>query len=397
MMREFHPEYASGASLLAQVLNRRGETARAEALLQFSRQIHDPALVDPWQAALLEDCYDNQRLAIIAEQFLTTGQVDEARQLLGRMEELDPTSWIPPAVRGWSQAQAGHHLEAVAEYRAALQKGGDAERICPLLAASFLALSRAAEAASMLAEYQTKFPGSIPLLRAAAEVAVWQGDEKQARILLTKVLMAEPYLQAANKSLALILWKAGEREAAARCLQRVVQVYPAEVDARGLLGQYYLEKNDPRAAIPLLEQALAHLPASDPRRQRLTAMLGTACRMAGSLAAAQGDYGEAGRLADQAMTYLPEELRVYALKAQVCLQLKQYAPARQALQKMLTLAPGNPTVLLHLGDATYLAGDKAEARQHWEKARQRVTASDGELTAALDARLKGPFPAQLIP
>jgi len=64
---------------------------------------------------------------------------------------------------------------------------------------------------------------------------------------------------------------------------------------------------------------------------------------------------------------------------------------------MLTLAPGDPTILLHLGDATYLAGDANQARQHWEKARQQVTGAEGELLVALEARLNGPFPANLNP
>jgi tetratricopeptide (TPR) repeat protein len=396
-LREFHPEFSSGAALLAQVLGRRGETERAAALQQISRQIHDPELVDPWQDALLADCYDSQRLAILAEQLLITGRATEASHFLTRLESLDPQSWIPAAVRGWSLAQAGQHPEAVREYHHALDQGGDADRICPLLEASLLALDRAPEAAVLLAEYHAKRPDSIPILRSYAEVAIWQGDEKLARVLLTKLVQAEPYLQAPNLNLARILWKAGERDEAARCLQRIVQGYPADIDARGMLAQYWLEKPDPPSAIKPLEQAIAQLPTTDPRRQPLTTMLGLAYRLTGNLAAARGDYAEAVRLADLAIGQRPEELPAYALKAQACLRLKKFPLAVDALEKMLTLAPGDPTVLLHLGDACYLAGEAGRAHAHWIDARQRVTADERDLAAALDLRLKNPGSVNLLP
>ena len=43
-----------------------------------------------------------------------------------------------------------------------------------------------------------------------------------------------------NMSLVPILWAAGERDAAAQCLKRVAEAYPADLDSRGFLGQYYM-------------------------------------------------------------------------------------------------------------------------------------------------------------
>ena len=73
-------------------------------------------------------------------------------------------------------------------------------------------------------------------------------DNKLARSLLSEVLREEPNLYMPNMSMVQILWDAGEHDAAAQCLQRVARVFPADVDSRGLLGQYYMEKADPWSA-----------------------------------------------------------------------------------------------------------------------------------------------------
>jgi tetratricopeptide (TPR) repeat protein len=384
-----HPESASGAALLAQVLSRRGETDRANALTQRSQQIHEPLPVDPWLDALLVACYDVRRLALAAEQNLTAGQMDQALPYLDRIDELDPKSWIPPILRGWTHERAGDHSAAVREYRLALEKGGDPEKICPLLAAALLSLGDKAGATALLAEYRAKLPDSIPILRSSAEVAVRMGDDKLARELLIKVLQAEPYLYMPNMSLAGILWNAGERDQAAQCLLRVAKVFPADVDSRGLLGQYYLEKSDPSSAIVPLEQALANVGDNAPVRERLASMLTTAYLMAGSTEAEKGHFAEALAFSDQAIRISPAALGARALKANVLLHMKDFGRAAEVLEAVVSLEPGNPSFRLSLGDALYRNGEPDRARAQWGKARQLAAVGNDDLKAALDLRLTG--------
>ena len=384
-----HPESASGAALLAQILDRRGETERAAAMTLWSRQKHEPAPSDPWLEAMRVDCFDLQRLALTFEQYLMAGQMAEALPFLERIAELDPGNWTPQLLRGWSQERAGRHREAVVEYRAALQKGGDPEKICPLLVTSLLALGDLAEAATLLAEYHAKLPESVPILLSYADVAVRRGDEKLARELLGRVLQAEPYLYTPNMNLARILWAAGEREEAVKCLLRVIRVFPVDVASRGLVAQYYLEKHDPAAAIGPLEQALPHAGNRTPAQEKLTAMLAAAYVQAGTTEAEKGRFAAAVDLAEKAGRIAPDGLPAYALKANASLQLKQFQSAAEALEKMAALEPANPTIQLSLGDVLYQKGQADEARRHWEKARLLVAAGDDELRAALDLRLSG--------
>jgi tetratricopeptide (TPR) repeat protein len=390
-----HPESTSGAALLANILDRRGETEEAASMRERSQHTQEPIPADPWMKALLVDCYDLLRLGTAFEDYQRTGQMGEALPFLDRLEELDPKGWTAPMLRGWSQKQAGHYPEAVAEYRLALNNGGDPERICPLLVNALLNGGRPADAAALLAQYRARLPQSIPILLSYSEVAVRMRDSRLARSLLAEVLQKEPYLYMPNMSMAQILWVAGEHDAAAQCLQRVAKVYPADVDSRGLLGQYYMEKADPWSAIAPLEQAIADVGAKDPRRERLTKMLDTAYLSAGSLEASRGHYEKAASFSEKSILLVPNGMRGYGLKANVCRKMKDFKGAEQALEKMSSLDPAEPMIELSIGDVVYQAGDRDKAREHWQRALQLAPSNATELRAAVGLRLGGHVPADL--
>ena len=384
-----HPEATSGAALFAQVLGRRGETERAAAMTQWSQQKRDPVLPDPWMDALLADCYDSQRLTLKFEEYLFTGQMEEAQSFLARVEELDPKSWTPQMLRGWSLARSKQHAEAVAQYRQALAKGGDPEKLCPLLVTSLLALPDLAEAGKMMADYSARLPDSIPILTAYSEVAVRMGDETLAAGLLRKILEKEPYLYTPNISLAKILWSTPQREEAVKCLLRIAKVFPVDVASRGLLGQYYLEKSQPLSAIEPLEQARAQSGAGTPAEKRLTEMLGLAYLQAGSAESGRGRMAETTRYYEKAVQLAPNDLKTRAFIANSWVELKDFKRAAEALEKMAALQPDNPTIQLSLGDVQYQAGLADQARIHWQRALQLTATDDGDLRHALEARLKG--------
>jgi tetratricopeptide (TPR) repeat protein len=387
-----HPESTSGAGLLANILDRRGDAEEAAAMRARSQQTQEPIPPDPWTGDLLVHCYDLMRLGTAFEDYQRTGQMGEALPLLDRLEELDPKGWIAPMLRGWSQRQAGRYPEAVEEYRLALRNGGDPERICPLLVNAMLRQGKPADAAALLAAYREKMPHSVPILLSYSEVAVRMKDAKLARSLLAEVLEKEPYLYMPNMSMAQILWVAGEHDSAAQCLKRVAKVFPADVDSRGLLGQYYMEKPDPWSAMAPLEQAIAHVEPKDPRRERLTKMLDTAYLTAGSLEASQGHFAKAVSLAEKSILLVPGGMRGYGLKANACRSMKDFKGAADALGKMSALAPNEPMIQLGLGDAVYQAGDSDQAREHWKRALQLAPADAAPLREAIGQRLAGRVP-----
>lgn len=384
-----HPESASGAALLAQVLDRRGETDRAVALAQSSHQKPEQPPADPWKNALLVDCYDVQRLSITFEEYFKTGKMDEATPLLDRLAVLDPNGPITKMFAGFSHAKTLQHVAAVREYYEALGRGGDPEKIAPLLVGSLLAIGKVDEAADLMADLYAKMPASSPIAKAYAEVALRKNDEKLSRELLAKILEKEPYLQSQNMNLAKILWAAGERDAAAKYLQRITSVYANDVPSRGLLGEYFLSKHDPVSAIAPLEQGLKYVVAKTPAQKSLTTMLGTAYLQAGNGAAEKADFVRAIDYYEKAAQLNPADLDAFAGVANAGVVLKQFHRAAGALEKMASLQPDDPAIHLSLGDVLYQDGNATEARRHWGKALQLDPDGETEMRNALNDRLGG--------
>jgi tetratricopeptide (TPR) repeat protein len=395
---ERRPESAAAAAVLSQVLERQGAAERAAALRQWSEQAHDPVAPDPWLRPLLLGCYDVQRLGLAFEQYRLAGQMDEALPLLDRLEELDPSSWIPPLLRGWSENKAGRYGEAVRQYQAALDKGGDPEKIGPLMGAALISGGRLRDAAALLADLHARRPRSEAILRSYCEVAVKEGDHGLARTLLAELLKEDPFLYLPNMSMVQILWSEGHPDEAVPYLQRVARVYPADIDARGLLAQYYLERADPFSAIGPLEQALAVLAGSrDKRRDRISGLLYTAYLVGGSLKAAQGQFAPAVDLAERAIALDPAGMRGYALEVNVLKRTGDFRRAADAMERLVALNPADPAARMSLGDLAYQADDRDRARREWQRALEQSPAGPSKVRAALERRLAGPMDAAVLP
>ena len=386
-----HPEMTSGAALLAQVFERRGERERAELMGKWARQKPEPLPEDPWMDALLGYSFDIQRLSLKFEEYLTSGEIDHAVPLLGRVEELDPKSPIPQLLRGWSQARDHNDAEAVRQYRMALDKGGDPERICPYMVQSLIALGRVDDAESLMAEFYAKKPDSVPLLISYSDVAVRKGDNAKAKELLRKVLVKEPFRFAANMNLAKILWADGERDEAAACLERAAKVSASDIPSRALLAEYYLAKSEPLSAIPHLEQALDQAPPGMTGTANLQAMLYTAYIQAGEASDSKGDTAAAGAFYDKAIVLGPSNPVGLARKAASCAAARDFKGAAEALARLQALQPGNPTIYLSLGDVLYQSGDAARARSEWQKALDLTSSRNIALREAIRSRLTGPI------
>ncbi|HEY1791603.1 MAG TPA: tetratricopeptide repeat protein [Opitutaceae bacterium] len=382
-----HPENASGAGLYAEILGRRGDKAGEARMTLLSRQKPEEAVPNPWVDDLYPRCYDIQRLSLKFEEYFNSGAIERAEPLMQRVGEVDPSNPIPQFVEGWSLARSHRDAEAVEEYKRALDKGGDPERICPFMAQSLLALGRTREAAALLASAYAKRPDSVSLLMVYADVAGKAGETAAARPLLEKLLQRQPDLRSANMSLARILWSSGERDAAARRLQRVADGYPADVPSRALLGEYFVGKGQAALAVPPLEEALRSPDLRPDAAAQVTASLYRAY-----LAAARDSDPSGTRAAgwaDKAERLEPGVPDAYAAKAAICAAAGQLDEAAQALGGLAALQPSNPTVFLSWGDVAYKKGDAALAAQKWRLALSLTPEGDSRLREALRSRLDG--------
>jgi tetratricopeptide (TPR) repeat protein len=124
-------------------------------------------------------------------------------------------------------------------------------------------------------------------------------------------------------------------------------------------------------------------------------MLDTAYLSAGSLEASRGHYEKAASFSEKSILLVPNGMRGYGLKANVCRKMKDFKGAEQALEKMSSLDPAEPMIELSIGDVVYQAGDRDKAREHWQRALQLAPSNATELRAAVGLRLGGHVPADL--
>jgi predicted Zn-dependent protease len=343
--------------------------------------------VDPWLDALWVDCWDPQRLTLRFEELVNSNQLEEARPLLDRVAALDPDSWLPYFFRGETLRSAHRPADAVREYRLALQKSGDPERILPLLVPALLELDRAGEAEEEVNRYLAARPDSIGLLTLQSELVGRRGGN--VRPLLVALLQREPYLYQPNLDLAEILSANHEDAAAVECLTRVAKAFPFDVASRAVLAEYYLQRNKPGLAILPLEQALAQAKPGSEVQQRLYALLASACLKAGTSARAEGKTAEAAEFLEKAARLSPEGLAALAALVGDAVSAKQFRPAIDVLQRLARLQPGNPTIQISLGDLFYQVGETEIARTHWDQALKLAAPTDAALRAALTTRLSG--------
>lgn len=381
------PVATSALALLAQLVERRGEIDRAVALRELSQQRPEPAAADPWLSQLDVDIYDVRLLGLRFEELTRSNEGEAANVFLRRIEEIEPGSATVSLLQGAAAAQARRHEDAVVHFQAALDRGGDPERICPVLVTSLLALDRTEAALKLLAEHHARKPESIPLTVAYSEVMLKRKDNPNARAILSRVLEQQPYLVLQNVALAEILWGEGSYDLAADCLRRVALADAKHLAARALLGEYHLRRSDPASALPVLTEALALAPADPAARRQIEITLVAAHLMAARHALQENAPQTARQHVDQALEVSPREPEVHAGRAEVFARLGDLDGAAGALRRLADLLPGNPTVLLSLGDVRLQQGRRDLAIQHWSEARELVASGDHTLRAAIDQRL----------
>jgi Flp pilus assembly protein TadD len=125
-------------------------------------------------------------------------------------------------------------------------------------------------------------------------------------------------------------------------------------------------------------------------------MLDTAYLAAGSMEASRGQYASAVKFAEESIHLVPDGIRGYSLKANVCRRTKDLKGAEAALAKMVSLEPAEPSIELSLGDVMYQDGDSDGAREHWQRALQLAPAGAKEVRDAAGLRLSGRVPADAL-
>jgi len=164
---------------------------------------------------------------------------------------------------------------------------------------------------------------------------------------------------------ALQAQKAGDSAGAAQDFENAAKALPDKDPQAARLwaaaGNLWIEANQPAQAASALDRALAAPGLAGPQR-------GEALLDRARAAEAQGELKVArARLSEAAPTISDDPFYWYFSSA-LAIREGDSATAKSAIDKALSLAPNEPTILFEAGHVADLAGDDSAARSYWMRA-----------------------------
>ncbi|HET7604538.1 MAG TPA: hypothetical protein VFK28_00530 [Sphingomicrobium sp.] len=164
---------------------------------------------------------------------------------------------------------------------------------------------------------------------------------------------------------ALSAQKSGDQKAAAQAFEEAAKASPDQ-DAKtarmwAAAGNLWIAAGEPGKAALDLDRALA-IP-SLVAEQRGEALLDRA-----RAAEAQNDLKTARAKLDEAVKTIAEDPFYWYFSAALAIRENDPTTAQMAINKALTLAPSDPTILFEAGHVADLAGDQEKARSYWMRA-----------------------------
>uniref|UniRef100_A0A8C0G591 Tetratricopeptide repeat protein 21B n=1 Tax=Chelonoidis abingdonii TaxID=106734 RepID=A0A8C0G591_CHEAB len=188
------------------------------------------------------------------------------------------------------------------------------------------------EAAKVLQDAINEFTGTPEELRvviANADLALAQGDIEQALTMLRNITSEQPYfVQAKEKMADIYLQYRKEKKLYASCYRDLVDKRPSSHTFL-LLGDAYMNIQEPEAAIEVYEQALK----KNPRDGALASKIGKALIKT-------HNYSKAISYYEAALKNGQQNILFYDL-AELLLKLRQYEKAEKVLQQALDHEPVN--------------------------------------------------------
>ncbi len=287
------------------------------------------------------------------------------------------------------------------------------------LGATLQATDRPDSGLVMLRLALTLRPGFAAARLLAADLLADQGEVQRALALLDGVAVNDPLAPVAGLQAADLLRRMGRPDDALRRLARLQRLFPHSPLPFGEAGDILRDTHHPHAAIAAYTHALANAAPLTDHDWVLLYNRGIAYDDAKDWTRAEADFHHALRLspnqplvlnylgyswADRGV-HLAEAQRMIEIAAHaqpdsaaitdslgwVLLRRHDIARAVTVAQRAAELAPQDPVINAHLGDAYWAAGRRLEARYQWERA---LTLNPGpgeaaKLRARLDQDVRG--------
>ena len=238
-----------------------------------------------------------------------------------------------------------------------LERHAEATGVRKLLASIYLSSRQPERAIAVLQPAQTASPNDGRVLAMLAEAYMAQGNHTKAASLFKEAAGADRSADI-QTGLGVSLMRSGQNDAGFATLQNAYQQGGANSRAGVPLALAYMQRGEPKRAIPIVEDMLKR----EPRNISAHNLLGMARQAAGDRAGARAAYGQAVQIAPNFYIAHLNLARIDELDGQP-------DKARARYLAILKVAPNHTDAMLELGRLEEGAGRFAEAVRWLEKAR----------------------------
>ncbi len=375
------PASAPAHHALARAAVARGEWKTAEAELQKALDL-DSNLADAREElaelyqvegrtaealAELADAYDRSGDGKTAERLvrlqMATGHVDEARQLVERLEDegggLDRQLWVGWR---WLDAQKPEQARVIAE---TALKGSDSPSAHLLMGRALEALGQPDEAIAQLNRVSPRAAQYVAAQSLIGRMLRDRGHYREAAETIGRAIVSmagvEPAgaTDALEDALAQVHERAGDRAQAVKLLEQALAQRPQSQELAFALGAAYQRNGEWERAVDVVRASILKRDADNVQ----------ALNFIGYALATEGQrLDEARRLLERALALKPMSGEVADSLGLLYVKIDRLDDAERLLVRADRLTPADPEILQHLGDLYVKRSDRVRAVDAYRRA-----------------------------
>jgi putative PEP-CTERM system TPR-repeat lipoprotein len=198
---------------------------------------------------------------ILARIDIVTGNYAAARTMLDELATQYPSDALVAELRGGVNVAQNRPADAVAEFRRALDDGGDNANDRMRLAVAQVQTGQIEDAKKTLVEWVTEHPNDVAPRQALADIYLAANQLDDAQTQYETVLAAAPDDSAAENNLAWVLSRKGDGQAALSHAHHAANLAPDAPQVLDTLGVTLLQNRQVDEAIASLAKASQAAPA----------------------------------------------------------------------------------------------------------------------------------------